>query len=88
LILLLLKKNCQLLDFKTPPRLKVFITPTNLWDMKAKTTFILFIDVERVCKKNWTNDIVDKMDAKYPFKEKYLYFNLINFIYPLIFKIA
>jgi len=70
---------------KAPPRLKVYITPNNLWEMEAETIIILFIDLQKVCDKNWTNNIVDEVDAKNPFKQKYLYFNLIHSCYPLIF---
>jgi len=54
--------------------------------MVAETIIVLFIDLEKVCKKNWKDDVVDKVDTKYPFKEKYLYFNLIPFVYLLTFK--
>ncbi|XP_001946380.2 uncharacterized protein LOC100162846 isoform X2 [Acyrthosiphon pisum] len=63
----------KLLDnMKAPPRLKVYITPNNLWEMEAETIIILFIDLEEVCDKNWTNYIIDKVDAKYPFKQNLL----------------
>jgi len=54
--------------------------------MMAKTIIVLFIDLEQVCKKNWKDNVVDNVDTKYPFKQKYLYFNLINYIYSLTFK--
>ncbi|XP_060866248.1 uncharacterized protein LOC132941983 [Metopolophium dirhodum] len=63
----------KLLDnMKAPPRLKVYITPNNLWEMEAETIIILYIDLEEVCDKNWTNNIIDKVDAKYPFKQNLL----------------
>lgn len=48
--------------------------------MEAETIIILFIDLKQICNKNWTDHIVDKIEAKYPFKEKYLYFYLIHSI--------
>jgi len=54
--------------------------------METETIIILFIDLEKTCNENWTDHIVDKIDAKYPFKEKYLYFYLIHSIYPLTLK--
>ncbi|CAH1715409.1 uncharacterized protein LOC114123537 [Aphis gossypii] len=62
----------KLIDSKTPQRLNVHITPSNLWEMVAETIIVLFIDLEKVCKKNWKDDVVDKVDTKYPFKENLL----------------
>uniref|UniRef100_A0A2H8U190 O-acetyl-ADP-ribose deacetylase C6orf130 n=1 Tax=Melanaphis sacchari TaxID=742174 RepID=A0A2H8U190_9HEMI len=62
----------KLLDSKTLQRLKVYITPNNLWDMESKTTIVLFIDLEKVCKNNWEDYVVNKVDTKYPFKENLL----------------
>eukprot|EP00102_Acyrthosiphon_pisum_P016859 XP_008187976.1 PREDICTED: uncharacterized protein LOC100166845 isoform X2 [Acyrthosiphon pisum] len=62
----------KLLDSKKSPRLTVYITPKNLWEMEIDTIIILFIDLEKTCNNNWTDHIVDKVDAKYPFKENLL----------------
>ncbi|XP_029344299.1 MATH and LRR domain-containing protein PFE0570w isoform X3 [Acyrthosiphon pisum] len=62
----------KLLDSKKSPRLTVYITPKNLWEMETETIIILFIDLEKTCNNNWTDHIVDKVDAKYPFKENLL----------------
>lgn len=67
---IIIKKNCQLLELKTLPRLKVYITPKHLWEMESETLIILFIDLEQIYNKKWTDHIIDKVDAKYPFKEK------------------
>ncbi|KAL4122999.1 hypothetical protein QTP88_015232 [Uroleucon formosanum] len=62
----------KLLDSKTLPRLTVYITPKHLWEMEAETIIILFIDFKQIRNKNWTDHVVDKIEAKYPFKEKLL----------------
>ncbi|XP_060862340.1 uncharacterized protein LOC132939272 isoform X2 [Metopolophium dirhodum] len=62
----------KLLDSKKTPRLTVYITPKHLWEMETETIIILFIDIEKTCNKNWTDHIMDKVDAKYPFKENLL----------------
>ncbi|CAI6373290.1 unnamed protein product [Macrosiphum euphorbiae] len=62
----------KLLDSKKPPRLTVYITPKHLWEMETETIIILFIDLEKTCNENWTDHIVDKVDAKYPFKKNLL----------------
>ncbi|KAF0772441.1 putative serine/threonine-protein kinase isoform X1, partial [Aphis craccivora] len=62
----------KLIDSKTPQRLNVHITPSNLWEMVAETIIVVFIDLEQVCKKNWKDNVVDKVDTKYPFKENLL----------------
>lgn len=55
--------------------------------MQQETIIILFIDLEQIYKKNWTDPIIDAVDAKYPLKEKYLYLYLTHSISPLNFKI-
>uniref|UniRef100_A0A2S2QR77 O-acetyl-ADP-ribose deacetylase n=1 Tax=Sipha flava TaxID=143950 RepID=A0A2S2QR77_9HEMI len=56
-----------------PPQLKAFITPKELLDTKAISDILLFIDIEQFKKNNWTNDLVDKVNVKYPsFKERLL----------------
>ncbi|XP_050063960.1 uncharacterized protein LOC114132023 [Aphis gossypii] len=59
----------KLIDSNIPQRLNVRITPSNLWEMAAKTIIVLFIDLKQVCKENWKDHIVDKVDIKYPFKK-------------------
>lgn len=52
------------------PPLKVFFAPNNLWEMQPETDMIIFIDIDTIQKNNWTIDVVDKVNAKYPFKER------------------
>ncbi|KAE9536614.1 hypothetical protein AGLY_007016 [Aphis glycines] len=60
---------CTFKNSNIPQRLNVRITPSNLWEMAAKTIIVLFIDLKQVCKENWKDHIVDKVDIKYPFKK-------------------
>ncbi|XP_022180610.1 uncharacterized protein LOC111040854 isoform X2 [Myzus persicae] len=62
----------KLLDSKKTQKLKVYITPKHLWQMQQETIIILFIDLEQIYKKNWTDPIIDAVDAKYPLKENLL----------------
>jgi hypothetical protein len=51
--------------------MKSFITPKDLFKIEAKTDILLFIDLEQSKNNNWTNDLVDKVNAQCPsFKEK------------------
>ncbi|VVC44083.1 Hypothetical protein CINCED_3A004486 [Cinara cedri] len=52
--------------------LKVYVTPINLWDMIAETVFIIFIDLGDIHQNNWTNNVVEEINKKYPFKENLL----------------
>lgn len=52
------------------PSLKVYITPKNLWEMQAQTHIIIFIDLDKVKLNSWSDETVDKVNDKYPFKEK------------------
>lgn len=61
---------CQILDRKAPPSLNVYMTPKNIWEMEAQTDIIIFIDLEKVHKNDWTDNVINKVDNRYPFKEK------------------
>lgn len=50
--------------------LKVYNTSKNLWEMEIETYIIIFIDIEQVLKSNWKNDVIDKVNSRYPFKNK------------------
>lgn len=38
--------------------------------METQTDIIIFIDLTQVQKKTLTDDVVDKVNVRYPFKEK------------------
>lgn len=61
---------CQIKEEKRPPSLKVYITPKNLWEMDIQTHIIIFIDLEKLKLNNWSDKIVDKVNDRYPFKQK------------------
>jgi hypothetical protein len=51
--------------------LKAYITPKKILELEANSDILLFIDLEKSKKNNWTDDLMDKVNAKYPsFKEK------------------
>lgn len=60
----------KILDKKAPSFLNVYMTPKNLWEMENQTNIIIFVDLKQIRQKNWTNNCLDKVNARYPFKEK------------------
>lgn len=50
--------------------MKVYITPSNLWEMEAQTHIVLLVDLKQVYTNNFKNDIIDKVNSRYPFIEK------------------
>lgn len=38
--------------------------------MEVPSVIILFIDIEKLTNNNWTDDLIDKVNSRYPFKEK------------------
>lgn len=38
--------------------------------MQSKTDIVLLIDWEKMYDDNWMDDILDKVNNKYPFKKK------------------
>ncbi|XP_025425611.1 uncharacterized protein LOC112694380 [Sipha flava] len=56
-----------------PPQLKAYITPKEILELEAKSDILLFIDLEQSKKNDWTDDLVNKVNAEYPsLKEKLL----------------
>lgn len=45
-------------------------TPKNLWDMEIETDIIMFINLKEIYHDDWYDHVVEKIDAKYPFKER------------------
>lgn len=50
--------------------MKVFVTPINLWEMQAHTDLVVFIDLKKAHEENWTDDVIDNLDTKYPIKKE------------------
>lgn len=68
---LLLRVICQILESKAPSKaVTVKMSQTNLWDMEPQTDIIIFININKIKAKHWTDDIVEKLNVKYPFKNK------------------
>lgn len=38
--------------------------------MDTKTVLIIFIDLDSIYKSDWTNNVLEEVNKKYPFKEK------------------
>lgn len=38
--------------------------------MIPETDIVIFIDLEKIHMKNWEDHIVDKVNTRYPFKER------------------
>jgi len=38
--------------------------------MEKQTDIILFIDINTVYSENWNDEVVERINNKYPFKEK------------------
>lgn len=51
---------------------KLYPTTKQLWEMEPQTDLIIFINMEEMYLENWKDDVVDQIDAKYPFKERLL----------------
>jgi len=68
---LLLRVICQILEYKAPSKaVTVKMSKTNLWDMEPQTDIIIFININKIKAKHWTDNIVEKLNVKYPFKNK------------------
>lgn len=52
------------------PLLKVYVTMNNLWEMETDTTIIILINIEQAREQEWTDNTVNNVNDKYPFKEK------------------
>jgi hypothetical protein len=62
---------CKIFNHVPPPQLKVYITPKEISKLEAKSDILLFIDLEKSKKNDWTDDLVNKVNAEYPsLKEK------------------
>ncbi|XP_050438282.1 GATOR complex protein WDR24-like isoform X4 [Adelges cooleyi] len=45
-------------------------TNKNLWDMEPQTDIIMLINMEEMYKEHWHDEVIDQIDAKYPFKKQ------------------
>lgn len=50
--------------------LKVTVTMDNVWEMEGETTIIIFINIEETLENDWTDITINKVDDRYPFKER------------------
>ncbi|XP_050530524.1 uncharacterized protein LOC126899551 isoform X2 [Daktulosphaira vitifoliae] len=70
--------NISIMECFMPPKNEMKPLPvvnrtyTNLWDMEKQTDIIMFINIEEIYNEDWNDQVVEKIDAKYPFKEKLL----------------
>ncbi|XP_060856711.1 uncharacterized protein LOC132934430 isoform X2 [Metopolophium dirhodum] len=53
-----------------PP--KVNYTFKQLWEMEKQTDIIIFINMKTVYSENWYDEVVERINDKYPFKERLL----------------
>ncbi|XP_016662883.1 uncharacterized protein LOC100570440 isoform X2 [Acyrthosiphon pisum] len=53
-----------------PP--KVNYTFKQLWEMEKQTDIIIFINMKTVYSENWYDEVVERINTKYPFKERLL----------------
>lgn len=50
--------------------LKVTVTLDNVWEMETDTTIIVLINIEEVLDDDWTDITINKVDDRYPIKER------------------
>ncbi|XP_025196678.1 uncharacterized protein LOC112595618 isoform X3 [Melanaphis sacchari] len=53
-----------------PP--KINFTSKQLWEMEKQTDLIIFINMCSMYSENWNDQVVEHINAKYPFKERLL----------------
>ncbi|XP_050063348.1 origin recognition complex subunit 1-like isoform X3 [Aphis gossypii] len=51
---------------------KVNFTYKHLWEMEKQTDLIIFINMCTMYSENWNDKVVERINAKYPFKERLL----------------
>lgn len=45
-------------------------TTKNLWEMEPQTDLILFINMDEMYLDGWNDEVVENINAKYPFKDR------------------
>lgn len=45
-------------------------TSTHLWEMESQTDLIMFINLEEIYLDYWKDEVVENVNARYPFKDR------------------
>lgn len=53
-----------------PTPLKKKFTSAQLWEMESQTDLIMFINLEEIYLDDWKDEVVENINARYPFKDK------------------
>lgn len=53
---------------QVPP--KKHFTSRQLWEMESQTDLIMFINLEEIYFDSWKDEVVESVNAKYPFKDR------------------
>lgn len=62
--------NLQKLDVYRPYPPKITSTNKQLWEMERQTDIIMFIDMEKMYLNYWNDEVVENVNARYPFKDR------------------
>jgi hypothetical protein len=49
------------------------IIPQNIWELDTDVDIILFIDTEAMYMDDWKDEVVERVNDHYPFKNRYYY---------------
>lgn len=49
---------------------KIISTSKQLWEMESQTDIVMFVDMNQMYLDNWKDEIINNIDAKYPFKNR------------------
>jgi len=47
--------------------------PQNIWELDIDVDIILFINMEIMYSENWEDEVVERVNDRYPFKNRYSY---------------
>lgn len=49
------------------------IIPQNIWELDKDIAIILFINLETIYTDDWEDELVERVNDHYPFKNRYYY---------------
>lgn len=51
--------------------------PENVWELNTDVDIILFIDMDIMYMDDWEDEVVERVNDRYPFKNRY-YYKIVN----------